>query len=421
VATEPAIAEKIDYQSVVDAAIVNSFDLKLTKIDVRLGDNEVLRGYSAFLPTMQAQANIEYLKDMTNGQTPVAVVGTTVIPNSTRFQNALYVGANYTMFDFGARNRLLAAAKKHRDSVRSSLAQYRRNLILDVIDQYADALSTYLALRGKLRIVDIDRELFQMKKRLFIAGRINKVEVSEAAVELARAFAEVHDLKQRLANGLRALSVHTHKDYDVEQIEVSSFSDNDLIALEKPILLVENSPEYKMYKQSIESKRQELSALKRQRLPQFGAYSNFYMYGFNQNVWYKSFQDFRGRTLSFGISASMPIFDGFKNRLDCRQKQLEITRLEIERDKKLWELQQQHSQLRTAVGVYEKVLDSKHGLVSQGAEKVVMAKRLGDNDLIEKTDYLQHQSKLIEDELDLQRTKVQQTASQKKLKVLSEG
>lgn len=412
-------AEPVSFNTIISQAMDESFDLRLATVDVRLSHNEVKKAATDYLPQVRAQANIEYLKDLTNGQTPVAVVGTTAVPNTTRWQSLVYVNANYTVFDFGARGKVLNAARFHRDATRCYIQQYRRDLKIDVIEQYSRALTSYRALKSKERILDLQRSIFQMKKRLHQAGHINKIEVADAGTELAKTFSDIHDLKQTLSTDLKALSLHTHRNYNVETIELLPFEDSPIN--HQYVFAVEMLPEYKMYQAEVNRKKNELAAIKRQRYPQFSVYSNFYMYGFDGDGLGQAFQSFRGRTIAFGISASLPVFDAFKNRVECEKKKLEIDRIGIERDKKLWELQEQYSKLSSSIAMYPSQVRSREGLLAQDAEKVVMAKRLSDHELVEKTQMLREETELIEHELELEKTRIQQIASVKKLKALSEG
>jgi hypothetical protein len=63
----------------------------------------------------------------------------------------------------------------------------------------------------------------------------------------------------------------------------------------------------------------------------------------------------------------------------------------------------------------------KDGALSQGMQKVVMVRRLTDSQIAERTVYLTQQARLIEDELERDRTRLERVAAARKLQVLSEG
>lgn len=399
-------------------ALEQSFDLKIAQTDVRLTENQIRKAKSDYMPVVRAQSYMEYMRDLTNGQTPVAVVGSTTIPNATRFQNAVYLSAALTVYDFGARASLVDAARRQREAAGAMSEVYRRDLAIALIDKYTQASLTYTAIKSKERLLEINRQIFQARKRLAEIGKINQLFVSEAGLEVARTFAEIHELKQLYADNLTELSALTHQSYS-EAAQILPMNE-DAFSNPNQAFVVQALPEYRLYQAQIDRKKAELVALKRQLLPQIGVYSNFYMYGSNTNNWVDAIGNFRGRTISFGFSATMPIFDGFKNSIDRKEKQLEIVRIEQERDKKFWELKQQHERYAVASRGYAQQTESKSGIYNRTAEKVVMARRLTDNELLERTEYLQSEAKLIQDELEVQRSKIQQIASRKKLIALSE-
>lgn len=415
----PARAETLSLYATLADALRQSYDIKLARADFKLAHNEVRQALTDYFPTLRGQANMEYMRDLTNGVVPTTVVGSTAIPNGTRFQNVIFLSANYTVLDFGQRAHQAEAARKRRGAALATVHQSRRDIKLQVIDAYARALVNYRALKAKEKVLDIEHQLYEMKKRLYDAGRVDRVQVAEEALALARTFDEIHQARQGLVAALRSLSTFTHKEYPPDTIAIEPFPEENVT---QPVqFVVENMPEYRLYQSQIEAKKKELQALKRQRLPIFSLYSNFYMYGFDQDSWVRALSTFKGRTISFGIGAALPLFDGFKNRVACDRVRLEIARLEIERDKKLWELQERHVKLSTAVKLLNKQLELKDGVLSQGTQKVVMVRRLTDSQIAEKTVYLTQQARLIEDELERDRTRVEQVAAARKLQVLSEG
>jgi outer membrane protein TolC len=342
-----ARAETMSFYGTLADALGRSYDVKLARADFKLAHNEVRNALTDYFPTLRGQANMEYMRDLTRQVVPTTVIGGTAIPNGTRFQNVIYLSANLTVWDFGLRGHQLEVARKRRDAALATIHQNRRDIKLQVIDAYAEALVNFRALEAKERVLEIEHQLYEMKKRLYDAGRADRVQVAEEALALARTFDEIHQARQGLIAALRSLSTYTHKEYRPDNIEIEPFPEENTM---QPVqFVVENMPEYRLYQSQIEAKKRELQALKRQRLPVFSIYSNFYMYGFDRDSWVQALGDFKGRTISLGIGAAMPIFDGFKNRVACNRVRLEIARLEIERDKKLWELQDRHVKVSTSV------------------------------------------------------------------------
>lgn len=412
-------AETLTFENVLSEAISQSYDLKLADLDVRFSQNEVLARRADYLPRLLTRISSERLKDLTSGQSPVAVVGDSTIPNVTRYQNLLYLGFSHTVFDFGYRGKVLHAAKHHRDASRYSVQQRLRDFKIQLIDLYAKALISYNTLRAKEKALSIHRELYQMKRRLHLAGKIWKVDVAEEALQLARTVDEMVEAKETLVEDLKAITAQTHTSYDVEHVEVTPFPDESLA--QPALLAVEDTPDYNFYKFEIQRKRSELKALQRQMLPQIGIYSNFYVYGFDQDDYIRAFKDLRARTIAFGLSMTWSPFDSVKNMIEQQKKRLEIQRLGIERDKRLWELKEQHEKNVQMLAMYEVQLEKRQDVVKQGNEKLTMVVRLSDRQVTDRTTLLTQKLQLIDRDLELEKTRVQHVASFKRLKVLSQG
>ncbi|MFA6557167.1 MAG: hypothetical protein WCT03_12180, partial [Candidatus Obscuribacterales bacterium] len=69
-----ARADVLTFDEVVSRSLLASYDVRLTEADVKLNKNDILRKRTDYLPNIVAHMNSEYLRDLTNDQTQVAVV-----------------------------------------------------------------------------------------------------------------------------------------------------------------------------------------------------------------------------------------------------------------------------------------------------------------------------------------------------------
>jgi len=411
-------AQLVTFDDVLTEAVKNSYELKLAQIDYKIARSDIKILRADYFPTMRAQWNSEYLRALEQVQQQVAVVGNTIIPGSSRFQNALSLVSNYTLWDFGVRGKNLAGAKRHSEAVSAQGTQQKRNLKLKLVDLYAECLWNYKGLLAKQRALTFYQQLFAIKRRLYDAGTISKVDVSDQALRVAKTFDEINELKQAFVENLKAISVYTQTTYDPEATMLKDFDDE---SASSSVFVAEDTPEYKFYQLEIERKKLELQAISRQRLPQIGLYSYYLFYGSDPTSPGRAISDFHQRTVSGGISLSVPLFDGFKNSAERAKKRLEISRLETERDQKLWHLRQEYERMATDAGLYKVQMSTKATILSQGEEKAGMCLKLSDTRVTDKTAWLMEQAELAEREFKLQKASVQRIASIKKLELLCEG
>ncbi len=415
----PAKAEVLTFDEVVSRALLASYDVRLTEADVKLNKNDILRKRTDYLPNIVAHMNTEYLRDLTNDQTQVAVVNNTIIPNTTRNQTSINLATSWNVIDFGARSKAVLAAKEHHIASRFAVDQRRRDIKLAVIDKYTEALIAFKNVGNKARVLDLRRGVYVCKARLFDAGNISKTEVAEAGLASADAQTALIHAQYDYVEKLKELSEYTHDIYNVTATEIADYTDATPQTFEKIVL--DRTPDHKFYDREIASKRAELKALDRQRYPQIGLYSNFYMYGFNQYRIFQSFKALRPVTISFGLSVNYPVFDQLKNYSERQRKKIEIDRLIIERDKKLWELEQSHTKTTQLAQMHGVDVENRTQLIAQHNVKAGILGRLADRNLLDRSQELSQKIEMAEQELELLKSKVQLQAHVRKLRTMAEG
>lgn len=215
---------------------------------------------------------------------------------------------------------------------------------------------------------------------------------------------------------LKEISFYTHEPYDVNEVHMQDFTEKTAIV---PNFDAQSTPEYKFYQLEIEKKKNELKALKRQLLPQIGLYSYYIFYGSNPNNFGQAIANIGQRTISLGVSVTMPIFDGFRNQAERAKKKLEIERLNVEQDQKLWQLRQEYEKASAHAALYGVQMTTKAVLLSNGQEKAGMQQRLSQQQIVNRTAWLNEQVHVIDHQLRLEKATVQKLASLKKLKVLT--
>jgi len=440
-------AECLSYQEVLKKSIANSFDLKLTGKDIDISKSALKEAKSEYFPTLKTGFNTEYVNDLKNGAGTFSSVGGTFIPPNTEFQNLLSVGLNYNLYDFGVRGKKVSIAKKDVSEKKIVYSQTLRDLKLSIIDLYTQALLTYKEIKIKQDNLAVDKELFNMKQRLFEAGTISKVDLATDAIKVAKLFDDIDNLKIKLKTTLEDISMYTGDKYSGESIEVLDFDDEEYIvpvntitpvnskgekiyqlqAETKKVAYVQTqfdpkkSEEYQIYQFEIEKKKAELAILEKQRLPQFGFYTNYILYGSERSNYMDSFGNLAQTNVSFGISSSLPIFDGFKNSAQRQKTEFEIARLEIERDKKVAELVNKFEKIHKTAQFYNIEIQNQEDLLAKVNNKIEMIDKLDQQKLVNKTEVLSSKEELLSQKLELEKTITSKISNFKKLQIMSEG
>lgn len=438
-----AIADTLSYKNVLDKAVTNSFDLKISNIDIDISKSTLKEAKSDYYPTLVSGFNYEYNRDLTDGQQVLTSVGTSVVSTSTRYQDLLSLKLSYNLYDFGIRGKKVSIAKK--DIAQKELICFRntRELKLKILDLYTRALQAYNEIKLKGEILPLSKELMTMQERLYQAGSASRVDIMDEAIKIARLMDSIDKAKSEFKSALKDLSLYTMEEYDAENVKLENYADYEVEKniipinnkeeykplykqkIEQQVLLIpeikpEKTVEYKIYKLEIEKKVEELEITKKEKLPQLGLYSNYSFYGSDKSEPFNALDDLKESSFSIGITAGLPIFDGFKNTARREKLESEIKRLELERDRKVLEIKNQYEKLQQASASYRNELENKEKILFNVRDMLADVELLTEYQIVDKKVLLNQKKALIEQQLDLEKSIVNNLATIKNLEILAE-
>lgn len=430
------IAETLTYKTTLNQAINNSFDLKMSKLDIDISKAELKGARADLFPTIYTQANSEYNNGLGN-QSNINYVGNTVVSSYTQYRNLASLGLQYNLFDFGAIGKKVLIAKKDVEQKKVALDIQLKDLKLKILDIYTKTLQYNEEIKTKSEILKVYEEMFQNKERLFQAGTSDKISVMDEAVKIARTQDDIENSKLELKNVLNDLSAYTMQKYSADNLEVLDFEElnieNNIVpvgyfepfkakVIEDEMDLSfkpEFSLEAKYYDFEIEKKKAELEMYKRQRLPAFKFYTNYLLYGADPNNYFSSYSDFKQTSLAFGISGTFAFFDGFKNKASKEKAALEIKRLQLEKDKKLTDLKTEYEKTFTSYQTYTEELTMKKDLLRKVSEKLEALNRMSQSGLVGKNDLLTAKADLLNQEFELQKNIVDISSKIKEIEIMA--
>lgn len=416
---DPVQAETISLQSVLNEATSTSFDIQISRLRAQQLHSDIRAARADYYPTLSAAASSEYDKGLKKAGQQVFSVANSTYNAGTRFQEVASLQSYWTLFDFGTRANTLNAARRMYESASISTSATVRDLRLSIIDVYSQALTTYKALRAKEQTIPAYHELFDIKNRTYQAGNISRVELGEQSLQLAQAQDSVQVLRQTLTEQLKQLTAFTHKTYPLDQVAMLDFDESrisQVLAFER-----KKTPDYLLYQKQIDAKKSEMNALLAQRLPQVKAYGSYVFYGTNANSLGSAIQGFSHRMADIGVTVQWTAFDGFKNAAARERKKYEIQELEVQRDKKLWELQNQYDTANATLAPMAAQMTTKAEIIKGGEAKIAMYQRLSDRKITDRTSLLNQKVQLIDQQLAAQKLRIQKSAAVEKLKILAGG
>ena len=429
-----AKADTLDFDNILKKAVANSYDLKLANIDVKISQASVKEAKSDYFPTLKTGVNYEYNKDMQSDQSLVTSIGGTVVNQNTMFQDVASVSLNYNLFDFGVRSNKVLIAKKDVEAKKYTYNQVLRNLKLNTLQAYTQALLYYKEMRLKEDLLPVYKDMFAMKERMYEAGSVSKLDVMDEALDIARTIDSIDNLNKELKASIKDIESLTMESYESKNIKLDDFDASDIVPvsnvtvlkprIEKNVLFdsdldLKNTPESKIFQAQIEGKKAELEVYKRQRYPQISFYTNYSFYGNAGTNPYTAIKDIESDNWLLGISANLMLFDGFKNQGSRQRLQNEVEKLQVQKEQKIHEISIKYKKSQEQAKLFEIELKDKQELLSDVDNKLTAIKKLTENQVTDKTTYLKQKAELLNQKIELEKSIINSVSTVKQLEIIS--
>jgi len=198
-----AAIQTLDYDEVVEKALRYAHDIRLSRLDIDISRAEQRRAYSLYYPTISARWNTEYIRDLTDGTAQINSIGNTVLLQNTAYQSSFMLMGSYNLFDFGGTQQKVSIADKDVGIRQAALRQSRRDIRLNVLSLYSDLLISYEEIGTKKELLTLYKELALTKERLYVAGKISKIEMTDDAVKVVKIVDDIDTLRLKAENAPR--------------------------------------------------------------------------------------------------------------------------------------------------------------------------------------------------------------------------
>lgn len=423
-------AETIDWQSTRNQIMANAYEAKLSLVDIDISKTQIMNARSEYFPKIYLYAYNEYNKALGNDFNQTTYIGNEIIYGDNIYQNAVVLGLNYNLWDFGIRGDNLKIAKNDNAAKQAAYFKSMRDIELSAVELYAKALKEYKEILVKTEILEIQKELYSVKSRLNQAGRIDKTKAAAENIKIVELENYIDKLKNEYSKTLKDLTYYSQKEYKEDDVLADfKIDEEDNFVTVNNILMagveetsffnIEESPEYKIYEAEIEKKNRELAIAKKKNLPQFTFSTNYYLYGSDLSSYSHSYDNFGQRGLKFRLTTYLPIFDGLKNKSERDKLKLEIIRLEIEKEQKLADLKRNFQKIKTDADYSKRQLINNKKMLDLVESNISMLDRLDENKLIDKESYLNEKIKLLTQKFEVQSAHISDYTAAYKMNVIN--
>lgn len=392
-------ANEVTYQDLLDSASTNSFKLKLLESDENIESSKLDTVYADYYPTLNLSYNTEYNKDLNGFNAGTESVGDTVITNGTRYQSSLSLNLSYELYHFGVTDDSIEIAKREVDTKEYIWCEEEKRLHQNILERYSSAIKSDIKSGLKSQMLDIRQKIYEVKKRLYKAGKYSKVDLGDEAISIIDLEREVELSDLQYQEDIIELSKLSHVELDKETAKLLKidFSQSKIIQDE----FEETALGFK-YSNQILQKEQEISQFDHAQYPTISMYGNYYMYGSDPEDVAESAEAIRKNSWKLGLSIRLNIFEGFKYSNNSQTLRHELLRIKQERDLNKREYNYNSKIKHNKISHLDTLYDKDSKLQKQTKKKIKMIKRLRKNRQIDSASELNALLEGLERELNLQ-------------------
>jgi len=196
----------LELEEAIDIALERNFDIQLARNQVAIAENNNAIGNAGLLPRVDLNAGYEYSSNSTktvfaNPEMPAIEADGAV----TQVSNANAI-MSYNLFSGGQRINTLRQLETEQYISELGLRASMELTILNVMDQYLNAVARLEEYNLRQESVDISQDRFLRASEGYNFGTFSKVELLNAEVDLRNDSTSLIDARLRYQNALRTLN-----------------------------------------------------------------------------------------------------------------------------------------------------------------------------------------------------------------------
>ncbi|GAA4322734.1 TolC family protein [Flaviaesturariibacter amylovorans] len=325
-------ARLLTVEEAVGMALRQNYDIRLSRNDSTLAALDYSYSKYAFFPRLNGRAT--YLRNNNNvEQTFASNPKVERKVNSTNLQYG--ADLNWTVFDglrmFVTRERLGELVKLGELQIRAQVV----TTIADVLRTYFDIARLQQQQTATQEAMALSEERLKLAQYKFDIGTGIKSDVLQAQIDLngqrTALLTQQNTKRQQMEVLNRQLTLQPGTTYRV----VDSIPVNSNLLLDSVQLSIEaGNPQLQLNKQQIDIAELVVKERKAERFPTVSVISAYNFNRTNNNTPPNNFSPLLNQTQGFnyGLTATIPIFNGFQARRNIRAAQIDVQNLELQYD-----------------------------------------------------------------------------------------
>ncbi len=319
-------APVLSLKDALDSALQNNFNIKISRNSSAIASNNVTIGNAGILPLVTGNYTLSNSIQTTTQTRSDNTVNNII--NANNRNNSYGVGLDWTIFDgfnmFATYDRLKELEKLGRVRTQDTVLQ----TVASVMTTYYDLVNQQKQIKALKGVIDISRKQIRYAQDRFEAGRVARLDVYNAQVALNTDTATLIGQQQQFKASKIELNRLLSRNAETE------FNVADTILVDEklklgPIIEQAQVQNPTLLSASINRRLSDinLKQVRSSRYPLIGVSSGYQFNNSRNPAGFARLQNARGFT--YGLNATINIFDGFNQWRRERNAKLQIANAQI--------------------------------------------------------------------------------------------
>lgn len=407
-------ALNISFDGIVKKALEKNLELQIITVDKEITEAKVEEVESLYYPRLGVGVYQQYSDNIDDTQRAGATIGNSYIGNETQYESSTILQMDYPLYDFGVRSSKYEIAQIDHELVDFTLQESAQKLKLKLLEIYSQLLTYQSELKHYQEIKTLKTEIYVQTKRLYEAGQLNKLSISDRAIEIVELERNIEDLKAKVKEQLKKLSFYTKESYQ-PSITVLPLQTKKSTNLE-----YHNTFTHQSFQLKLQQKEHELDLLNAELFPTVNFFGRYNLYGAKKtSIWVSNYH-MRPRNYVVGLSVNYNLFEGFKSFASRKRIKAERLKLELqdEEQEELYTQQQRENEAKVESIVTQ--IEQTHKSIEEQQTKSSMLTRLQVQQEVDGISVLEDRTAAIYKQVNLDKSLIEQQSKLMEMEIFNE-
>lgn len=318
--------EPLSLQNAIQLALENNFDIKLVAKDLEIAENNTYIGNAGMLPSISADLS---RNASVQNSTQTLLTGDTRSVNNGKSQSLAYgASLNWTIFDgfrmFTRYDRLKTIQELEKAYVKQEIL----STINDVVSVYYNLANLQQQMNAFVTAVELSTYRYETANNRYLIGRASKLEVLAAKVDLNTDTTKLLYQENLIQTSKTRINELLARDLQLDFVITDSILVNPGLQRAELLQLAQgNNPDIKIALINSQLAELQLKEVKGARYPVLNASTAYTLSNSSAELGFATKS--KGRGFNYGVTASVNVFNGLRQRRDEQHSKILIEQNEL--------------------------------------------------------------------------------------------